>query len=228
MGRLGDTLDTARQFAWLVRQPGQARHALRLLRSLRAGYLLDTGTPWIAFDAIEYLARVVRPGMAVFEYGSGGSTLFWLRRGARVVSVEHDPAWYAAVRRKVRPSDPLDYRLVPPVRVGGQLDIADPAHYASDDPLFAGHSFREYVRQIDAFPDESFDVVLVDGRARPACVAHSACKVRRGGLLVLDNADRAYYTARNGDALRGFGCRSFSGAAPGMLWPTQTNCYRRR
>ncbi|MEN9935459.1 MAG: hypothetical protein RLZZ387_2038 [Chloroflexota bacterium] len=200
---------------------------MRLLRSLREGYLLDTGTPWITFDAIDCIAATLPAHPAVFEYGSGGSTLFWLKHGARLVSVEHDPVWYADVRSRVDASAAFDYRLVLPVKSNGQGDVGNPAHYASSDPAFTGYSFREYVCQIDSFPDASFDVVLVDGRARPACIAHGARKVKRGGLLVLDNADRAYYTEQNSASLRHFVCHTFVGATPGLLWPSQTNCYVR-
>ena len=39
------------------------------------------------------------------------------------------------------------------------------------------------------------DLVIVDGRARPACAQHGAARVRPGGHLVLDNCERAHYGA---------------------------------
>jgi hypothetical protein len=33
--------------------------------------------PWIAFGALDFIKKIIKPGMSVFEYGSGGSTLFW-------------------------------------------------------------------------------------------------------------------------------------------------------
>src|SRR5882757_1229120 len=50
--------------------------------------------PWICFSAIDRLKEIVRPDMSVFEYGSGGSTLFWASRVKTVVSIEHDKGWF--------------------------------------------------------------------------------------------------------------------------------------
>ncbi len=72
-------------------------------------------------------------------------------------------------------------------------DAADPARYRSVAPYSEYLDFQNYVTQIDAFPDSTFDIVLVDGRARPACLIHALPKVRRGGLLILDNAERPHY-----------------------------------
>ena len=59
--------------------------------------LLTAGWPWITFPAMRWLTSYLRPSMSVFEWGSGGSTLFFAQRVARVVSVEYDTAWSAAV-----------------------------------------------------------------------------------------------------------------------------------
>jgi hypothetical protein len=197
--------------------PGQRRHALRWVRSLRPHYLTETPSPWLTFDAIEALEGWLKPGMRVFEYGSGGSTLYWLSRGAEVVSVEHDAAWYGIVKQKLPAGAKADYRLVeadPAATPAPAGDVADPAAYLSQNPDFVGRTFRSYATQIDAFPDGHFDLVLVDGRARPSCVAHGARKVRPGGLLVLDNAERPHYLAKAGAALAGFSRRAFPGVAP--------------
>jgi hypothetical protein len=185
----------------------------------------------LTFAAIDFLERALAPGLKIFEYGSGGSTLFWLRfRPERVVSVEHDAAWYAALERRLAPGAPVDYRLIPPERRAPGADRADPADpegYASSDPTWAGHSFRRYAAQIDAFPEGHFDVVLVDGRARPACLCHSAPRVKPGGWLILDNSDRAYYLERTAPLLRHFERRVFTGAAPQVLTLSETTLFTR-
>ena len=55
------------------------------------------------------------------------------------------------------------------------------------------HDYTEYVQFIDHFSDEGFDMVLVDGRARQACLIHGWPKVKIGGYLVLDNSNRKAY-----------------------------------
>lgn len=194
------------------------KHLLWWLRSKQKGYLLNAPCPWLTFDAILALQERMRPGIRVFEYGSGGSTLFWLAKGAaEVVSVEHDPKWFRVMAARLVGKIQADLRLVSPERTGAANQIhnpPDPALFQSDDGIFRGFSFEGYVRQIDAFPDGYFDILLVDGRARPSCIAHGAPKVRAGGLLVLDNADRSYYLSRTAASLADFDQEIFSGMTP--------------
>lgn len=211
------------------RHPEQRVFLHRWMQSLRRDYLLETGTPWITFAAADHIAGQIRPGMRVFEYGSGGSTFFWLRHGARVVSIEHDNAWYEAVRRRLTAGASVDYRLVlpEPADHGGEGAEANPSAYRSADPLFRQYRFERYARQIDEFPDAFFDIVLVDGRARASCLVHGARKVRPGGLLILDNAERDYYTAMAGEALGAFSACDFVGVGPCLNWSWKTRCYAR-
>jgi hypothetical protein len=213
----------------MVRSRGQARHVFRWLRSQTQGFLLNAPSPWLTFDAIDWLSRYLRDGMRVFEYGSGGSTLFWLRRDIWLVSVEHDEGWYRLMVERLSGRAHVDYRVVRPeagVASGG--DAADPHAYLSMDGNAQGMTFRRYAGSIDEFPERSFDIVLVDGRARPSCIYHAAPKVKLGGVLVLDNADRAYYLAKAGVALRDFECKEFRGPGPCDSLQWQTNIFIRR
>jgi hypothetical protein len=208
---------------------GQRRHLLRWLRSAGPEYLLDEPSPWMTFDAIEVLDAYLRPGMRVFEYGSGGSTLFWAKKQAAVVSVEHDPEWYGSVRDRLGPSSPVDYRLMQPEpgRITADSDPGDPLAYASEDPKSRQSNFRKYVTQIDEFADATFDLISIDGRARPSCIMHAAPKVKPGGLLVLDNADRPYYLERTREFLGAFEECVYPGVQPSTRHVSQTNIYVR-
>jgi predicted O-methyltransferase YrrM len=81
------------------------------------------------------------------------------------------------------------------------------------------------VTQIDAFPDGAFDVVLVDGQARPSCLKHAYTKVKPGGMLILDNADVPEYLAQTRQYLANFEVHHFYGIGPiwGVMW--QTDIY---
>src|SRR3982751_5308136 len=50
--------------------------------------------PWITFPAIDILEKVTDKDAKVFEYGGGGSTLFFVKRAGEVVTVEHDAVWF--------------------------------------------------------------------------------------------------------------------------------------
>ncbi len=222
-------MELVRSALRLLRNPSQRKHFLRWLASFQNDYFLTRRQPWLVFDVIDFLNCLPLEGKRVFEYGSGGSTLYWLSRQMLCVSVEHDPGWYDLVRVRVGAAADIDYRLVQPEKNGLRetMDIADPMSYLSDDIAFRGYSFKNYASQIDAFPPDYFDLVVVDGRARPACILHSVSKVKVNGLLILDNADRQYYTTKTAEYLGNFDCSSFYGVGPAGYQMWRTNVYLR-
>lgn len=188
---------------------------------------LARGIPWLTFGAIEFLEQRLRPDMRVFEYGSGDSTIFFASRVAAVFSVEHDPAWSRHVTDALaaRGLTTATTLLVEPSPGGDAAagDPADPDAYTSSDAGCAGRNFRAYAAAIDSHADGEFDVILIDGRARPSCLKHALPKLRPGGLLVLDNAERPSYSYIHNrlDAL-GWPRYDFSGAGPASrhFWKT--------
>lgn len=143
----------------------------------------DAGAPWWNDRAIRYLGQHLRPGDKVFEWGSGASTVWLVDHGAHVTSVEHDPDWVSKVRVRCPEAD---VRAVP-------------------------ENARDYVAAIDAFGDDSFDVVIVDGIYRPECLRRGASKVKPGGLLVLDDTDQRQLARLRKSSLPGWKMVSFTG-----------------
>jgi FkbM family methyltransferase len=164
------------------------------------GPLLD-GLPWMTFPAISFLETLLHKHSRVFEFGAGGSTIFFSSRVGELVSVEHDPSWFAqlqeAMKERALRSD-LQWRgvlaipVVPPAPIA--LPPSDPLSYTSSDSELAGLSFRDYATSIEEFPNRYFDLIVIDGRARPSCFLHAMDKVRFGGYIVLDNAERESYS----------------------------------
>jgi predicted O-methyltransferase YrrM len=89
-----------------------------------------------------------------------------------------------------------------------------------------GGFFDSYVAAIDDEPDESLDVVIVDGRARVECVRRAMPKVRSGGLLILDDTQRARYRPAI-ELLAGWERQVFTGLKPGDQHPAQTSAWRK-
>lgn len=154
----------------LARHPGLGRELPRLAAT-RGRSTMRLRLPWLPFRLIDELATVVGPGSRVFEYGGGGSTLWFLDRGAEVITVEHHEGW----------ADQLEQTISSP---------AWTLLRRSPDEGFAA-----YVAAIDGQPDGSLDVVVVDGRERARCAARATGKLRPGGLLLLDDIDRERYHA---------------------------------
>jgi hypothetical protein len=162
---------------------------------------VDDRIPWMTFEAIRFLDNFVTADSHVFEWGMGGSTLFFLDRTPKVVSVDHDPVWFERLQSMLVSHDhwtgyqrsPVHQPTSGSIEATPHTDPKDCNRYGSSNPDFQHHSFEDYVRVIDRYDSLSFNVIVVDGRARPACVKHAIPKLRTGGVIVLDNAERPQY-----------------------------------
>jgi hypothetical protein len=204
----------------LRRDPGGIRFAMPYLRSLLPGRsALADAVPMMPFRAIAWLRSYLRPAFAVFEYGSGGSTVFFATRVEKLVSVEHDPTWYARTEERLKslPLRHCTYILQRP-------DEGRNEDFPSTDERYGAMNFESYVRTIDAYPDREFDLVVVDGRARAACIRQALPKVKPGGFLLLDDSYRDEYSAGM-SALGRFRRRDFPGLAPYNTDPGQTSIW---
>lgn len=210
----------------LLRDPASVRYAPEWLRSLFFGRNpLDDHTPWLPFKARRWLLEHVDRDTTVFEYGSGGSTLFFARFGASVVSVEHDPAWFERVNRALGETALCNYKHL--LREAEMPATGRSQGHSSQRPEFAGRCLDRYVCSIDEYPDRSFDLVVVDGRARLACIARALPKVRDGGHLLLDNSERAEYAPAFSTLAR-FPRVDLRGMAPYRTYLWQTSIWRIR
>ena len=153
----------------VVRRPSELRYLPRWISGLRSN-TVQLRLPWISYRAIDRLEEVVSRESTVFEFGGGGSTLWFAERCRSVVTVEHDPQWFPALEELV-----------------GNLENVELIHETDQD------DWSGYVNAIGHFPDAHFDLVVVDGRERVRCLEQAMPKVKPGGYLVLDNSDRARY-----------------------------------
>lgn len=136
---------------------------------------LKGSKPWFVMGAITYLEDefledpYLPLNFVSFEWGSGGSTLWLSQRTLEVTSLEHDKEWAEQGRKELEKYGITNVSLV-------LRDLDD-----------------GYVEYIDDFPNEHFDIIMVDGRRRSDCLRHAIPKLRGGGALVLDNSERAEY-----------------------------------
>ena len=121
--------------------------------------------PWLTKTAVSYLDQHIEKQMLGFEWGSGKSTQWFAKRLEKLVSVEDDRNWYDRVRHQIAGLN-VDYRFVP-----------------------TETDWESYANQILEFPDGHFDLIVVDGSCRDACIRAAVPKVRLGGMIVVDNAD---------------------------------------
>lgn len=130
--------------------------------------LLHPAAPWLTPEAIAFLDKWLVQNYVGLEWGAGRSTLWFAQRVRHLTSIEHDADWFDRIDRKLNKTDVGNVRLCRAPEAG------------------------DYVRAGDAFKEGSLDFVLVDGRAelRDACVLAAIPRIRDGGLLILDDAQR--------------------------------------
>lgn len=151
---------------------------------------LQNKTPWMTVPAIKLLESYVFPGTNVFEYGSGASTLFFGSKGAKVTSIEHDSVWCQIVKEKLIQED---FNKVSIILKEPKKSYSFDGVFSKKDKNYLQCDYTEYARAIKKFDDQFFDIVVIDGRVRVACLEEALPKLKKGGLLVFDNGDREEY-----------------------------------
>ena len=130
----------------------------------------NPSAPWLTSESIEILDQVIRRSDICVEFGSGKSTKWLATRCAKLTSIEHDKNYFEMVTRQLEGFENVDVLFRP-----------------LDDRKKAG---ANYIEVIKALEDGSIDVVLNDGKCRDNIALTSVDKLRSGGLLVIDNAER--------------------------------------
>lgn len=205
--------------------PPAREHRLRhwahsLTRVYDSLAIAELDVPWWtyrAIDAVEAWLAARERGVRVFEYGSGASTLWLARRAAEVHSVEHDRQFGDRIRPAIEGAGNVDFRIVEPVA------CAAPAVPSAKEG-YSGLDFSEYVAAIHEVGGD-FDLIVIDGRAREACLEAAVHHLAADGLIVFDNSRRSRY--RRAIDASGLSERRLRGLTPTLPYPDQTSLLSR-
>jgi SAM-dependent methyltransferase len=149
-----------------------------LQHNLRQGQTpLDLELPFFSYAAIDFLRTYLQPDMSVFEFGSGGSTLFFAQLVKCVTSVENSGECFDEVVARVKEKNlvNVEIKLRP-------FNAKDPRDFEES----------EYLQSISG---ETFDVIVIDGAeewtpVRPLCFRHAEQWMKPGGIIVVDDSWR--------------------------------------
>ncbi|WP_424929057.1 hypothetical protein [Amaricoccus tamworthensis] len=133
----------------------------------------------------DLLKQVYSRATSILEYGSGGSTLIAAQTpGCRALSVESDPNWAKYVAAHVEKAGAADRVKV------RHADIGPTRRWGAPTSRAHSHLFHTYPLAVWSDPDFTHpDVVLVDGRFRPACFVTTAMLIERPVTLLFDDYD---------------------------------------
>jgi Methyltransferase domain len=178
--------------------------------------LADLDVPWWTYRAIDvvdaWLAARPRP-IRVFEYGSGASTLWLAARADEVHSVEHHRQFAELMAQRLREAPNVRLTVVEPVAATAPV-------VPSAKEGYGGLDFADYVATIDRVAGR-FDLIVIDGRAREACLAAAVAHLAPSGIVLFDNSRRRRY--RKAIAGAGLVERRLTGLTPTLPYPEQTS-----
>lgn len=202
---------------------GPAGHLRTLFAIHDVDDLVGLDTPWWTYPAVREVERHLAAlgGTArVFEFGSGASTVWLARRSGEVHSVEHHSGFATVMRRVLQDAD-----------LTGRAHLLEVPAETSDTPTTVsgrrGEDTVDYTRYARSIGDVGgqFDLVVVDGRARMACLAAAVPHLAPGGIVVVDDSQRPRYRA--GLAASGLAVRRLWGWVPSLPYPRETSVLSR-
>ena len=168
------------------------RHwAFSLTRVHDSAGIADLDVPWWTYGAIDAVQSFIdsrRGRVRAFEWGSGASTIWLARRVTSVNSVEHHAGFGTAMQERLAEFSNASLEIIEPV--------------ASEQPVVpslkegqAGMDFADYVAHIKAVAADGgpFDLIVIDGRAREACLTAALEHLAPGAIVVFDNSWRIRY-----------------------------------
>ena len=134
---------------------------------------------------INFLKNKINKNTKILEFGSGDSTIFFSKLTNYLISIEHNIDWYNRIKPKL--SAQVRY-------------IINKINYVSAPPADKRFYNCDTIDQIlgQDTPDESFDIIIIDGIHRVNCAYGTVNKLKKGGILVLDDANRIENPATDG------------------------------
>ncbi|MEJ7650309.1 MAG: hypothetical protein WKF57_14940 [Nakamurella sp.] len=200
--------------------PPRSRRVKHWLASLSRVHnslaIAELDVPWWTYKAIDevdaWLQARPRP-IRVFEYGSGASTFWVSKRADEVFSVEHHEGFAAMMRPELAKLGNVTFFEVPAPK-------AEEPRIGSAKPGSTDLDFYDYVHAIDHV-EGTFDIVIIDGRAREECLTVARERVAPDGIIVFDNSHRARY--KRAIAESGLPEKVFGGLTPTLPYPDRTS-----
>jgi predicted O-methyltransferase YrrM len=124
---------------------------------------INPSDPWINRQAIKLLPYLLKKQDCGFEAGSGRSTIWLGQRVKKLISLEDNITWYQKTKELIE--------------LHGLKKKVNLLHVAQKP-------FSEVIKN---FSNDSFDFCFIDGGDRGKSALLSIKKVRKGGLVIIDN-----------------------------------------
>lgn len=169
---------------------------LKKCRVLRNKIFLGN-KPSMVKSSFEFLEDYLQPSMLGFEWGSGASTIYFSTKIKHLISIEHDVGWYKTISNKLKRKNleaKIDYFLIEPLELAtlDKLEYSNPElHKKIYQTSYPRYYY--YSKCIQKYPNNYFAFISIDGRAREDCIICGISKIKKGGIIILDDSEREKY-----------------------------------
>lgn len=165
----------------------------------------ENAIPWITYDAKRWLTPKLNNSMKVFEWGSGGSTIYFSKYVKSVDSIETEKIWLENVK------DYINKKNIHNINI----------HHIPSS------SKNRYLASI-SIKNNRYDVILIDGSYREKCIEVAIKYIKKGGFIILDNSERIEYREAKLKLIENnFSVINFYGLGPINNYPWMTSIYFR-
>ncbi len=136
----------------------------------------NPNAPWLVPEAVLFLDKWLRKNMKGFEFGSGRSTKWFTNKVSFYYSIEGNLEWYNKTIDANKKNIQVGRCQIVYRDIGDQLEIDL-------------NKKNTYVNSLSKFQNNYFDFGLIDGHFRYECIQKSLEKIKKDGILIIDNTD---------------------------------------
>ncbi len=137
---------------------------------LKYNQLKRPNQPWLTQESIDLLNQLIMKKDIGFEFGSGRSTKWLGLRCNYLYSVEHNSDWYNYCTSQINKLNNVNYLFA-------NINLNEP-------------SKSDYLNGFYNLDNDSVDFVLNDGKLRSYIANIAIYKLKKGGIIIIDNAER--------------------------------------
>lgn len=173
---------------------------------------IDASLPWMPYNSIFALDSIIKKDFNILETGSGGSTLFFLKRCKTLLTLEHDANWIEKLKlTEAISNNKKNWKLI--------------HRNLKSDSISRNSPYLDFLKSLD---DEYFDMISIDGRLRNESLIIAIKKVKEGGFILLDNSDRKEYGTGIGLLNSSkFSKEILSGLCYNLDWDSQSTLWQK-
>lgn len=146
--------------------------------------------PFMDPAEVRLIESYLHENTRMLEFGCGGSTLHFARKVKRLFAIEHDREWFERMKSRVPDNVTLRHVAKGPDPEGNRV-VASSWEELTHSTRWT--EFGGYIGAPKSF-GTVFDVVLIDGRARPECARAILPLLATDGIVFIhDYFMRAHY-----------------------------------